>query len=282
MQMGPRAQARAAHPAEHLPLQHAITGADIQLRQVAIEAAAPRPLVLHLHRQAIATGQTAADHPTRQGRHHRCALGGSQVLAGMETPAPQQGMQPPTKTTRLEGGADDRQQQTPVAIARHRRRPRGHTKHLGQVKTPTQERRDRNREGRTPCPLPAQPPAQGDATAAFPRREGAGAAALLKRPHIQGLQRGSAPPQGPPLRWGHDALPHQGIEGLVKALRGRNRLKLLQGRPQRGLGRRQRRGFERLRAHRCRQEQRREEQPTEPWGANHSHRSRSGINSRER
>ena len=65
--MGAGAQARAADPADYLALAHPIALLDVELAEVAIEGAAPRPVVFDLNRQAVATRQATAHHQAAQG-----------------------------------------------------------------------------------------------------------------------------------------------------------------------------------------------------------------------
>ena len=65
--MGSAAQARAADPADYLALAHPITLLNVELAEMAVEGAAPRPVVFDLNRQAIATRQATAHHQAAQG-----------------------------------------------------------------------------------------------------------------------------------------------------------------------------------------------------------------------
>ena len=81
MEVGPGAQTRAAHPADHLALAHPIPLLHIQLTEVAVEGAAPGAVVLPLDRQAVASRQANYSPPGAQGRP---------IAAGMHQPAAQQ------------------------------------------------------------------------------------------------------------------------------------------------------------------------------------------------
>jgi len=92
VQVGPATEARAANPADHLPLAHPIARPHVELREVAVEGAAQGAPVLKLHRQAVAAGGAAGHHPPGEGRQHGGALRGRQVATGMHQPAAQQGV----------------------------------------------------------------------------------------------------------------------------------------------------------------------------------------------
>ena len=105
--------------------------------------------MLDFHRQAIATSQTTAHHTARQSRHHRRALGGRQILSGMQPPDAEQWMETPAKAAAGGRLTDDRQQQAPVAIARKRCGPRCHPEDAVEIEAATvtrQQRRDGHRE----------------------------------------------------------------------------------------------------------------------------------------
>ena len=134
MEVRARAEARTAHPADHLALAQPIAGLHIELTEVAIEAAPPRVGVLHLNGQAIAPGQTTADHQPGKGSHHRGAFRGGQIPACMHQPIAQQGMESPAKAAGGDRRAHQGEEQPAIAIAQQRGRPGGHPKHIGQPK----------------------------------------------------------------------------------------------------------------------------------------------------